>query len=75
MEEIERAIYHAVQAGKLRDYVRRHGESGLGGLPRLSERHTRLSAVELAKVVGTAPYGDSGAVPVHPLAGRRRGRG
>lgn len=49
MNSIERAIFHAVEAGKLRDYVSEHGEAGLGGLLRLADRHGRLATDALTE--------------------------
>lgn len=53
MTTIETAIRHAVQAGRLRDYVRNNGEAGLGGLLRLADRNSRLATAALGEV-GTA---------------------
>lgn len=66
MTTIETAIRHAVQAGRLRDYVRNNGEAGLGGLLRLSERHSRLATAALEEV-GTARL--DGAAPFTAHAG------
>lgn len=62
MTNIERAIRHAVEAGKLRAYVQQHGEGGLGGLLRLANRHSGLATAALMKVAeGTA--GEMNAAP------------
>lgn len=67
MTTIETAIRHAVQAGRLREYVREHGEAGLGGLLRLSERHSRLATAALEEV-GTAE-----TTPAAPFTAQTRG--
>lgn len=61
MTTIETAIRHAVQAGRLREYVREHGEAGLGGLLRLADRNSRLATAALeevgtARLEGAAPF-------------------
>lgn len=61
MTTIEQAIRHAVEAGKLRAFVREHGQSRLGGLLKLSERHSRLATAALeevgtARLDGAAPF-------------------
>lgn len=50
MEGIERAIMHAVEAGKLRTYVRENGD-GLAGLERLAARHSADSSAALMTVL------------------------
>jgi hypothetical protein len=61
---IVEAIRHGAEAGKLRQYVRqhggcdpvtgaplRHGETGLGGLIRLADRHGGLASAALNRAV------------------------
>ena len=67
MTSIERAIRHGVEAGKLRSFVREHGEEGLGGLLRLADRHDRLATEALGELVGAAHR--EGAAPVTALTG------
>lgn len=50
--QIEAAIMAAAEAGKLRKYVRQHGETGLAGLVRLADRHSALATAALRKVAG-----------------------
>jgi hypothetical protein len=52
MENIERAIIAAAEAGKLRKYVRQHGGTGLAGLIRLADRHTAAATAALKRVAG-----------------------
>lgn len=55
MEDIRTAIAHAVEAGKLRTYVRKNG-GGLAGLVRLADRHSgEASRVLREKFVSDAP--------------------
>lgn len=61
MKEIERAIMHAAEAGKLRSYVRKNGNAGspnggaqngwtgLAGLVRLADRHSALANAALKR--------------------------
>jgi hypothetical protein len=46
MEDIGTAIMHAVEAGKLRTYVRKNG-GGLAGLVRLADRHSAATTAAL----------------------------
>jgi hypothetical protein len=52
MTEIEQAIRAGAEAGKLREYVRQHGGTGLAGLIRLADRHSAASTAALHKVAG-----------------------
>ena len=67
MTSIERAIRHGVQAGRLREYVRKNGETGLAGLVRLAERHDGLATAALGELVGAAQ--PEGAAPVTAQTG------
>lgn len=58
---IERAIIQGARAGKLREYIRKHGEAGLGGLVRLADRHSRLSTTSLEEWVGVRSSGEGEA--------------
>lgn len=49
LPDIERAIMHAAEAGKLRAYVRKNG-SGLAGLTRLAARHSAAASAALDKL-------------------------
>jgi hypothetical protein len=51
-EPLALAIRHAVEAGKLRTYVREHGIDGLAGFVRLADRHSRASAAALEATAG-----------------------
>jgi len=59
MEAIERAIFHAVRAGKLRDNDRQ-------GLQTLADRQSAASAAWLQKVVGGEREGLVNALPRSP---------
>lgn len=50
MEDIGTAIEHAVEAGKLRTYVRRNG-GGLAGLEKLADRHSAASKAALQRMM------------------------
>lgn len=50
MEGIRQAVMHAVEAGKLRTYVRENGD-GLAGLERLADRHSSAARAALETFV------------------------
>lgn len=51
MEDIGTAILAAVEAGKLRNYVRQSGgDKGLAGLLRLADRHSAAATAALMKL-------------------------
>lgn len=58
MEEIKTALRHAVEAGKLRAYVRAHGGAGLAGLTRLADRHSAAATAAL-NVAGRTGTGEN----------------
>jgi hypothetical protein len=72
MEDIRQAIEHAVQAGKLRTYVRENG-NGLAGLERLAGRHSAAASRALEQVCGGTLQLENSAPPV-TVAGPRGGR-
>jgi len=71
MEAIERALDHAMLAGKLRHFVRTNGGDGLGGLLKLADAH-RERARALLDEVGEGPLENSPSPHAHPT-GRARG--
>jgi hypothetical protein len=66
MEGIEKAIMAAVEAAKLRKYVRDNGAIGLAGLTRLADRHSADSAAALGKIGGRTARE---IIAAHPVAG------
>lgn len=73
MEAITEAIRQAALAGRLREYCRKNGETGLGGLLRLAERHSAAVTAALAPV-GQRAYG-GGRLEAAPVAVRGLGAG
>jgi hypothetical protein len=68
MGDIEAAIMHGAEAGKLRAYVRKSGETGLAGLIRLADRHGVAATAALNRIGETVET----ASPAHRDAGGSR---
>ncbi len=50
LKAIAEAIRHGAEAGKLRAFVRKNGETGLAGLVRLADRHSELARTAMSVV-------------------------
>lgn len=61
--DIEAAIRHGIEAGRLRKYVRDNGETGLAGLMRLAGRHSTAAQFALDRVATGSGDNAPGRLP------------